>query len=150
MPDEDVEEKTREIAQKSTDKQMGEPAVDVCDSPAEAGPVPIPYPNFDRAGDTSSGSKQVKISGKEVGTKGSSYKESTGDEAGQSNGKSLIQVLKKGSRYKIVGIPVWMLGVGLIVLLVILYVATSSNLIPIEPIDEPIHRILKWLCSVRL
>jgi hypothetical protein len=57
---------------------------DVCLSPPSppAGPIPIPYPNFAKASDTTSGSKKVKINGKEVGLKGKSkYKKSNGDEA---------------------------------------------------------------------
>lgn len=57
---------------------------DVCLSPPSppAGPIPIPYPNFADASDTSDGSKTVKIGGSEVGLKNSSnYKTSKGDEA---------------------------------------------------------------------
>jgi hypothetical protein len=57
---------------------------DVCLSPPTppAGPIPIPYPNFADASDTSDGSKTVKIGGEEVGLKNSSnYKQSKGDEA---------------------------------------------------------------------
>jgi len=47
-----------------------------------AGPIPIPYPNFANASDTTDGSKTVKIGGDEVGLKNSSnYKQSKGDEA---------------------------------------------------------------------
>jgi hypothetical protein len=47
-----------------------------------AGPIPIPYPNFAKASDTSSGTKTVKIGGGEVGIKNNSnYKTSKGDEA---------------------------------------------------------------------
>ncbi|MCA9469788.1 MAG: DUF4150 domain-containing protein [Nitrospira sp.] len=57
---------------------------DVCLSPPSppAGPVPIPYPNFAKASDTTGGSKSVKMGGKEIGLKGKSkYKKSNGDEA---------------------------------------------------------------------
>jgi hypothetical protein len=57
---------------------------DVCLSPPSppAGPLPIPYPNFSDASDTSDGSKSVLIGGAEVGLKNSSnYKKSKGDEA---------------------------------------------------------------------
>src|SRR5689334_6004555 len=57
---------------------------DTCLSPPSppAGPIPIPYPNFANASDTSDGSKTVKIGGDEVGLKNSSnYKQSKGDEA---------------------------------------------------------------------
>lgn len=57
---------------------------DVCLSPPSppAGPIPIPYPNFSEASNTNSGSKTVKIKGKEVGQKNSSeYKSSKGNTA---------------------------------------------------------------------
>jgi len=138
MPEED-EEETRKIAQKSTDKKVLEPgSVDACKSSAPAGPVPVPYPNIEQASDTSSGSERTKISGKERVTEKSSYLKSTGDEAGESNGKSLTHVLKKANAYKIFGVPVWILVVGLIILLVVLYLLTPSTLQPTGPIDEPI------------
>jgi len=47
-----------------------------------AGPIPIPYPNFSNASDTTNGTKTVEIGGKEVGQKKKSYyKTSKGDEA---------------------------------------------------------------------
>ena len=60
---------------------------DVCFTPPTAPPtppgVPIPYPNTGMASDTTSGSRTVKITGKEVMLKNKSYfKKSTGDEAG--------------------------------------------------------------------
>jgi hypothetical protein len=57
---------------------------DVCLTPPSppAGPIPIPYPNFAKASDTSGGSKKVKAGGKEINLKGKSkYKKSNGDEA---------------------------------------------------------------------
>ncbi len=57
---------------------------DVCLSPPSppAGPIPIPYPNFAMASDTTGGSKTVLAGGKEISLKGQSkYKKSTGDEA---------------------------------------------------------------------
>lgn len=57
---------------------------DVCLSPPSppAGPIPIPYPNFSQASDTSGGSKKVKMNGKEIGLKNKSdYKKSKGNEA---------------------------------------------------------------------
>ena len=57
---------------------------DICLSPPSppAGPVPIPYPNFSSASDTTNGASTVKIAGGEVGQKNKScYKTSKGDEA---------------------------------------------------------------------
>ena len=46
-----------------------------------AGPIPIPYPLFSKASDTTSGTKKVKINKKEAMTDKSQYKKSMGDEA---------------------------------------------------------------------
>ena len=56
---------------------------DVCLSPPSppAGPIPIPYPLFSNSGDTTSGTKKVKINNKEIMTHKSYYKKSQGDEA---------------------------------------------------------------------
>jgi hypothetical protein len=152
MVEDTEEELTQEISQKSTEKQVAEPgSVDVCGSPSEAESIPIPYPDSDRASETSSGSKAVKISGKEVSTKeSSSYTTSTGDEAGQSDGRGLIQAVKKGLTYKAVGIPIWMWSVGLVALLLVLYVVASFTPRSIEPIDEPIHHVIICLLSMRM
>lgn len=73
-----------EISGKATPHNVVASMPDVCLSPPSppAGPIPIPYPNFAQASDTTDGSKTVKIGGKEVSLKGKSkYKKSTGDEA---------------------------------------------------------------------
>jgi hypothetical protein len=80
----DVFANGREISCKAADGKSICAFPDVCLSPPSppAGPVPIPYPNTGFATDTTSGSKTVKISGKEVMLKDKSYfKKSTGDEA---------------------------------------------------------------------
>lgn len=60
---------------------------DVCKTPAPpAGPIPIPYPNIGKAGDTSKGPKKVKVDGKMPMTKGAKYSMSTGDEPGSVGG----------------------------------------------------------------
>ncbi len=68
---------------------------DVCmtppENPATPPGVPVPYPNTGMASDTTDGSKKVKISGEEVGLKNkSSFKKSTGDEAGAAAKKGVI------------------------------------------------------------
>lgn len=73
-----------EVSGKASPNKVLASMPDVCLSPPSppAGPIPIPYPNFAMASDTTSGTKKVKMSGKEVGIKGkSSYKSSKGDEA---------------------------------------------------------------------
>lgn len=68
---------------------------DVCFTPPTAPPtppgVPIPYPNTGMASDTTSGSKKVKISRKEVMLKNKSYfKKGTGNEAGSAPKKGIV------------------------------------------------------------
>lgn len=73
-----------EVSGKASTHQVIASMPDVCLSPPSppAGPVPIPYPNFAQASDTTDGSKTVLAGGKEISLKGvSSYKKSTGDEA---------------------------------------------------------------------
>lgn len=59
---------------------------DVCKTPSPGGPVPIPYPNVARSADTAKGTKKVKVEGKPVCVKDSSFSTSTGDEAGTAGG----------------------------------------------------------------
>lgn len=68
---------------------------DVCmtppQTPATPPGVPIPYPNTGMASDTTDGSTTVKISGQEVMLKDkSSFKKSTGDEAGSAPLKGVV------------------------------------------------------------
>jgi hypothetical protein len=68
---------------------------DVCftppQTPATPPGVPIPYPNTGLASDTTDGSKNVKITGKEVMLKSKScFKKSSGDEAGSAPKKGVI------------------------------------------------------------
>ncbi len=74
----------REVACKAGSGKSIAAFPDVCLSPPSppAGPVPIPYPVTAMDSDTKSGSKHVKVSGKEVMLKDqSSFKKCTGDEA---------------------------------------------------------------------
>jgi hypothetical protein len=60
---------------------------DVCKTPAPpAGPIPIPYPNIAQSSDADAVTKQVTVDGKGVCVKDSSFKTSTGDEAGSVGG----------------------------------------------------------------
>jgi hypothetical protein len=59
---------------------------DVCKTPTPAGPVPIPYPNIGKSGDTSGGPSSVTTDGKMPMTKGAKYMMSAGDEAGAAMG----------------------------------------------------------------
>lgn len=77
---------------------------DVCftppQTPATPPGVPIPYPNTGLDSDTTQGTKNVKISGKEVMLKNKSYfKKSTGDEPGCAPKKGVITSVNRGKVY---------------------------------------------------
>jgi hypothetical protein len=77
---------------------------DVCftppQTPATPPGVPIPYPNTGMSSDTSDGSTSVQISGQEVMLKNkSSFKKSTGDEAGAAPKKGLLTSKNMGKVY---------------------------------------------------
>lgn len=77
---------------------------DVCftppQTPATPPGVPIPYPNNGMSSDMSEGSKNVKISGKEIMLKNKSYfKKSTGDEAGAAPKKGIVTSKNAGKVY---------------------------------------------------
>lgn len=77
---------------------------DVCFTPPENPTtppgVPIPYPNTGMARDTTSGSKKVKITNKEIMLKNRSYfKKSIGDEAGCAAKKGVITSVNRGKVY---------------------------------------------------
>lgn len=59
---------------------------DVCLTPAGPSPVPIPYPNIAKSSDTDQATKSVTCDGNPVCVKGSTFKTSTGDEAGTNKG----------------------------------------------------------------
>ena len=77
---------------------------DVCMTPPENPTtppgVPVPYPNTGMASDTTSGSRTVAITGKEVMLKNKSYfKKSTGDEAGSAAKKGVVSSVNRGKVY---------------------------------------------------
>jgi hypothetical protein len=59
---------------------------DVCKTPTPAGPVPIPYPNIAKSGDSDKATKKVKCDGEAVCVSDSNFSTSSGDEAGQAGG----------------------------------------------------------------
>lgn len=94
----------REISSKSCQGKSVAAFPDVCftppQTPATPPGVPIPYPNTGMASDTSDGSKNVKISDKEVMLKNKSYfKKSSGDEAGCAPKKGVITSKIQGKIY---------------------------------------------------
>lgn len=68
---------------------------DVCNTPSPTGPSPIPYPNVAMSADTAQGSQDVKMDGNPIMLQGSSFKTSTGDEAGASGGVVSGQIKAK-------------------------------------------------------
>jgi len=117
---------------------------DVCKTPSAPGPIPIPYPNIAKSSGTAKGTTKVKIDGKEVMTKASSYKKSTGDEPSHVSEmekidaeKNAVVMIKRIMKVKKLGIPVWIWSLIIVVgLLAILLL--SSNMRPsIEPYDYP-------------
>jgi Domain of unknown function (DUF4150) len=74
----------REVSAKKDANMSNAAMPDVCLSPPSppAGPIPIPYPNFAKASDTSNGTRSVMVGGAEAGIKNdSNYKASNGNEA---------------------------------------------------------------------
>lgn len=100
----DVFANGREVSCKAADGKSICAFPDVCmtppENPATPPGVPIPYPNTGMASDMTSGSKNVKVSGKEVMLKNKSYfKKSTGDEAGCAAKKGVVTSTNRGKVY---------------------------------------------------
>ena len=133
---EEIEEKEKANSPEIEKKSSKEPVKvqpDVCETPAPpADPVPIPYPNTDRASDTSSGSKTVKTEGKALPVK-EDFKKSVGDESGTSDDESEIGFLKELAKTKVLGGPLWIWGLLVVAVIVVLWILSSSS--PIEPVE---------------
>ncbi|RJR20278.1 MAG: DUF4150 domain-containing protein [Nitrospiraceae bacterium] len=100
----DVFANGREVSCKAADGKSICAFPDVCmtppENPATPPGVPIPYPNTGMASDMTEGSKNVKVSGKEVMLKNKSYfKKSTGDEAGAAAKKGVVTSTNTGKVY---------------------------------------------------
>lgn len=94
----------REVSCKSGEGKSICAFPDVCftppENPATPPGVPIPYPNTGMDGDTTEGSKTVKITGKEIMLKNKSYfKKSMGNEAGCAAKKGVITSVNRGKVY---------------------------------------------------
>ena len=69
-------------------------------TPATPPGVPVPYPDFGQDSDLTSGSKKVKIGGKEISLENSSnYSKCSGDEAGCAPNKGLVTSKNTGAVY---------------------------------------------------
>ena len=138
--EEEIEEERkanmRKIEQESSEGIV-ESFPDGCETPAPpASQVPIPYPNTAKSSDTSSGSKTVKIEGKEVLLKNKSdFKKSSGDEAGSSDGKSEKGTLEQIATTKVLGVPLWIWGLLIVAVLVAILILASNTPHPIEPLE---------------
>jgi Domain of unknown function (DUF4150)/GHH signature containing HNH/Endo VII superfamily nuclease toxin 2 len=100
----DVFANTREITCQSGSSKSIAAFPDVCmtppENPATPPGVPVPYPNFGMASDTTNGSKNVKINKKPVMLKNQSYfKKSMGDEAGCAAKKGVVSSVNRGKVY---------------------------------------------------
>ena len=131
---EDLEEEVAQNAQKAT-------KLDVCKTPTPAGEVPVPYPNISESSNTTSGSKKVKIEGKEVMTKGASYKKSSGDETGQSESNLIERITNVVKTKKLFNVPIVVWGVATIILIIMAWILTSSGPQPAEHLEYIIHLV---------
>ena len=100
----DVFANTREIICQAASSKSIAAFPDVCmtppENPATPPGVPVPYPNFGMASDTTDGSKSVEINKKPVMLKNQShFKKSTGDEAGCAAKKGVISSVNGGKVY---------------------------------------------------
>jgi hypothetical protein len=100
----DVFANTREITCQAGSSKSIAAFPDVCmtppENPATPPGVPVPYPNFGMASDTTNGSTSVKINKKQVMLKNQSYfKKSSGDEAGCATKKGVISSVNRGKVY---------------------------------------------------
>ena len=119
---------------------------DICETPPPGGagpiPIPIPYPNTASTKDTSTGSKKVKVDGKEMMVKDAShYEKSTGDEPGHGSRTypeqiSTIDAIKRIMTSRTLGIPRWIWGVIAIGSLGIIWILTTNTLQPIVPYEQ--------------
>lgn len=95
----------REVACKAGAGKVNAAFPDVCFTPPDKVPptppgVPIPYPLFSQAKDTTKGTKKVSVSGKEVMKRdASNFKTCKGDEAGKTAKKGLITSKLTGKVY---------------------------------------------------
>lgn len=132
----------KEATKKAVERKTVESTLDVGETPPEpSGPVPVPYPNTAQSSDTPFGSKTVEIE-KKVMTKKSSLKKSTGDEPGQSSWKSISKIVKIARVTKILKVPLWAWGVGIVVLLLAIWISVSNTPHPAEPVEQCITQLI--------
>jgi hypothetical protein len=128
-------------------KDVQEPTLkssDVCKTPSEPGPIPIPYPNIAKSSETCKGTKNVKCDGKEVMLKDSSCTKSSGDEPSHveemeeiDTEKNTYVMIKKIMKTKKLGIPIWIWSFIIVVMLLVIWYLSLNIRPSIEPYDYP-------------
>lgn len=142
LEEEEVKANMKEIAEKAPEGKKIKSMPDVCETPqSPSEPVPIPYPNTAMSNDTSSGSKKVKVEAKEV-TEKSSFEKSMGDEPSSSGWKSITNVIKKATGSEVLNIPLWIWGIGVVVILFAVWILVTNNSQLTEPIEQRIVELI--------
>jgi hypothetical protein len=142
MPEQTAED-PKEIAQKLSESETATPTPDICEAPAApAGEVPVPYPNTSTSRDATSGSKKVKVEGKEAMTERSSYETSTGDEPGQTGAAITERIVDAVNSKKLFKVPLWVWGFAVAVLIVVIWLWTLSGPQPAEPMETYLIKLL--------
>jgi len=126
--------KTEEVANKPS-QGVTSTVPDVCETPSPAGPVPIPYPNIAKSIDTSSGSKKVKVEGKESSVKNKSdYKMSSGDEPSHTSG--VIGSMKRVIKVRKLGLPLWIWSFSLVIIMLAIWFVVSNSPPALTPVEQ--------------
>jgi hypothetical protein len=139
MAEEEVKKKKatankEEITHKSS-QGVTSTVPDVCKTPSPAGPVPIPYPNIAKSSDTSSGSKKVKVEGKESSLKNKShYEMSSGDEPSQTSG--VIGSIKRAMKVRKLGLPLWVWSLSLVIIILATWIVVSNSSPALTPVEQ--------------
>ena len=139
MAEEEVKKKkattnTEEITRKSS-QAVTSTVPDVCKTPSPAGPIPIPYPNIAKSSDTSSGSKQAKVEGKESSVKNKShYEMSSGDEP--SHTSEVIDTIKRAVKARKFGLPLWVWSLSLVVVILVAWIVVTNSSPVITPVEQ--------------
>jgi hypothetical protein len=139
MAEEEVKKKKatankEEITHKSS-QAVTSTVPDVCKTPSPAGPVPIPYPNIAKSSDTSSGSKKVKVEGKESSVKNKShYEMSSGDEPSHTSG--VIGTMKKAMKVKKLGLPLWVWSLSLVIIMLAIWIVVTNSPPALTPVEQ--------------
>jgi hypothetical protein len=117
---------------------MGFP--DVCKTPSPAGPIPIPYPNIAKSQDTAMGSTTVTMDGNPIMLKGSSFAQSTGDEAGSAGGGVASNTIKGKAEFTNYSFDVMVEGKNACRLgdLMLMNKLSSPNTPPFPEIQAPV------------